>query len=483
MESVWSAGCKIPSRQRLRGNIKADAAVIGGGMAGILTAFKLKQKGLDVVVLEGRRVASGVTQNTTAKITSQHSLIYQRLIEQQGTEKAKQYAAANQAAVREYEKIISSLNINCSFTPQPAYVYSVDNADQIEKEVQAARFLGIDAEFTEETSLPLKVAGAVKFKEQAHFNPLEFIKVLSEQLTVYEDSFAQEIKDGVIVTKDGRIEAEKIVVATHFPFINAPGYYFARMHQSRSYVIALEGAQQLDGMYIDADENGLSFRNYKDLLLLGGGGHRTGENTLGGCYNKLRMAAERYYPQSSEKFHWSAQDCMPHDGIPYIGNYSSLTPNLYVATGFNKWGMTGSMTAAMILSDLITGRDNENKDVFDPQRFNITSVKGLVKDSMQAVSGLAKQNFSLPEAKLQQVQKGHGGLVEHDGEKVGVYRDQHGAVHLVSTRCPHLGCQLEWNADEHSWDCPCHGSRFDYKGRLLDNPATKDLDTAEDITD
>ncbi|WP_312643464.1 FAD-dependent oxidoreductase [Hydrogenoanaerobacterium sp.] len=478
MKSVWSESCSLPKREPLAGDLRADAVVIGAGMAGILTAFFLQQQGITTIVLEANEIASGVTKNTTAKITAQHNLIYDTLITDFGEEQAQQYAQANLLAVQQYQKLVEIRGISCHFEQRPAYVYSLDNAERIQKEVDAANRLGIKAGFTTHTALPFGVQGAVKFPDQAQFNPLEFINDIARDLTIYEHTMVREVKDNVVITDHGKVTAKNIAVATHYPFINAPGYYFMRMHQQRSYVVALENAPQLDGMYIDADEQGYSFRNYGDLLLLGGAGHRTGKNQTGGSYKQLQAAAKDFYPQSQVRYQWSAQDCMTLDGVPYIGNYSASTPNLYVATGFNKWGMTSSMVAAMLLSDQIAGKENPNAEVFSPQRFKVNaSVGNLMKDGAQSVAGLTAQLLHVPATELEQLENGHGGVVDYDGEKVGVYKNESGETFLVSTRCPHLGCQLEWNPDELTWDCPCHGSRFDYKGKLIGNPALRDLQT------
>lgn len=478
MESIWSKTAKGVEHERLSGNISVEAAVIGGGMAGILTAFFLHQKNIKTIVLEASKTGGGQTKNTTAKITSQHNLIYDKLLKDFGEEKAKQYANANQEAIKKYAEIINQQSIDCSFEEMPAYLYSQSQQDviKLEREAQAAKRLKIGAEFVTQTNLPFPVAGAVKFDSQAQFHPLLFLQAIAKDLTIFENTKAVDVDKNRIITENGTVTADYIIFATHYPFINVPGFYFARMHQERSYVLALKDAQKLDGMYLGVDGEGLSFRNYNDVLLLGGGGHRTGENSAGGKYKFLRSKAAELYPQSSEIHYWSAQDCMTLDDVPYIGQFSPSTPNWYVATGFRKWGMTSSMVSAMIISDAIAGIENPYADVFSPLRFTPSaSVKNLAADIGQAVKGLTRQNFTLPKAKLDEIPQGHGGVVEHEGEKIGVYKDENEKTYFVSTRCSHLGCQVEWNPDEKSWDCPCHGSRFDYTGKLLSNPANKDL--------
>jgi len=476
MKSVWSESCKFRKREALNKDIKTDVLVIGAGIAGILTAYMLKQKGRDVVLIDAAEIASGNTKNTTAKITSQHDLIYSKLISEFGEEKARQYAKANELAIKKYKEIIEYKRIECDFEEKPAYVYSLNEVDVLKEEVEAAKNLGIDAEFVQEVNLPFKIKGAVKFNNQAQFNPLKFLRGISNELVIYENTRALEIKENLVVTSGGNITANNIVVATHYPIMNAPGYYFMKMHQERSYVLALENTSEIDGMYIDLNKEGYSFRTYNNLLLLGGISHRTGENEEGGSYDELRKVAKRLYPKAKEKYYWSAQDCMTIDGIPYIGRYSSETPNIYVATGFNKWGMTSSMVSAMIISDMILEKENDFSEIFSPRRFDLSlSINNIANDLIETAKNFIAQKVYIPSSEIEHIKNGHGGIIEYNGEKVGVYKDKEGKEFFVSTKCTHLGCQLSWNADELTWDCPCHGSRFDYKGRLIGSPATKDL--------
>ena len=476
MKSVWSESCKFRKRDALNKDIKTDVLVIGAGIAGVLTAYMLKQKGREVVVIDAAEIASGNTKNTTAKITSQHDLIYSKLIAEFGEEKARQYAKANELAIKKYKEIIEDKRIECDFEEKPAYVYSLNEIDVLKEEVEAAKNLGIDAEFVDEANLPFKINGAVKFNNQAQFNPLKFLKGISNELIIYENTRALEIKENLVVTSGGNITANNIVVATHYPIMNAPGYYFMKMHQERSYVLALENTSEIDGMYIDINKEGYSFRTYNNLLLLGGISHRTGENEEGGSYDKLRKVAKELYTKAKEKYYWSAQDCMTIDGIPYIGRYSSETPNIYVATGFNKWGMTSSMVSAMIISDMILEKENDFSEIFSPRRFDLSlSINNIANDLIETAKNFIAQKVSIPSSEIEHIKNGHGGIIEYNGEKVGVYKNKEGKEFFVSTKCTHLGCQLSWNADELTWDCPCHGSRFDYKGRLIGSPATKDL--------
>ena len=430
MKSLWENTIEIPNFKVLDGDKKTDVLIIGGGMAGVLCAAELKNRNVDYVLLEAGKIGMGITRNTTAKITSQHGLIYNKLITKFGVEKAKKYLEINEWAVKKYKELCTQ--IDCDFEEKPSFVYSLRDKSVIEKEMRALEKLGFNALFKEETPLPFKIAGAVGFENQGQFNPLKFLYSISNGLNIYENTKVTALAGKTAYTDRGKITAQKIIVATHFPFINKHGSYFIKMYQHRSYVLGLNNAVNLDGMYVDENLKGLSFRNYGDLLLLGGGSHRTGKQ--GGSYNELRREALKYYPKSEEEYHFATQDCMTLDGIPYIGQYSKSTQNLYTATGFNKWGMTSSMVAATLLADLITDKENHYSEVFSPSR-NIFTPELLV-NGFEAVSGM---------------------------------------IMPTTRRCPHLGCGLKWNKQERSFDCPCHGSRFSEEGKLIDNPATGDL--------
>ena len=481
MDSVWSQTCQIEERPPLPGDVRTEVAVIGAGMAGVLTAAALREAGAHVVVLEADRIAGGQTRNTTAKLTSQHGLTYATLTRTLGADRARQYALANEAALAEYRRVIAENAIDCDLEEQSAYVYG-DDADQLRDEADAAAALGLPASFTADTSLPFPAAGAVRFDRQAQFHPLKFLRAAAAPLTIYERTPVRTVDGHRLVTPHGTVTAEKIVFACHYPFVNFPGLYFARMHQERSYVLALENTPPMDGMWIFADgaSNAFSFRRWNGLLLLGGGGHRCGENSAGGRYDTLRQKARTWFPDCRETARWSAQDCVTADSVPYIGRYAASRPDWYVATGFRKWGMTTSMVAAMLLRDSICGRENAFAAVFDPGRFDTETVAGVAGESAQSVRGLARRFFQIPDETAKKLRPGHGGVVWLDGEKLGVYKDADGTLYPVDIRCPHMGCQLEWNPDEASWDCPCHGSRFDRFGKLLSGPAQTDIESGGD---
>lgn len=475
MESIWTKTCKLMPRAALTTDKKVEVAVIGAGMTGVLVGKMLQDAGFQVILLEANTIGSGQTANTTGKITAQHGMFCEKLILAAGTEKASAYVKANLQAVEDYATLISNQKIDCNFEKKDAYLFARKNLDILEKEQSAAEKLGLSMELLKECALPFPVAGVLKLKNQAQFHPLKFLQAIAAELTIYEKTPVLSVKENVLHTSRHTVTAEHIIFACHFPFVNVPGYYFARMHQSRAYLLALEGAALPEGIWISAEESGYTLRTYNQITLFGGEDHRTGENPKGTCYEKLREAAKQYFPSASEIAAWSAQDCMTHDHLPYVGKFAKSEPNWYIATGFGKWGMSNAMVAATLLCKLIQNKDHPAKEVLSPARFHLAAIPDFMKDGAKAVSGLTKSKLFVPDDVAAKFAPGTGGLAEGETGKVGVYRNEEGEIYTIHPVCPHLGCQLEWNADEKSWDCPCHGSRFDYKGNVLDGPAQEGL--------
>ena len=438
MQSLWEKEVTLSAFPKFEGDKRTDVLIVGGGMAGILCAHFLQKYGVDYCLVEAGRIAEGVTGHTTAKITSQHGLQYHEIAKRYGLEAAARYYSSNQKALDYYRMLCGG--ISCDFEEKENFVYSVKNRGVLERETEILEKIHADVAFAEKIPLPFGTCGAVSFPRQAQFHPLKFLAVLAKNLNIFEHTRvigfgACAGKTGarkVMLSGGGTILAEKIIIATHFPMLNKHGNFFIKLYQHRSYVSALKNVPHLPGMYVDEDEKGFSFRNAGDCLLLGGGSHRTGKK--GGSYTEVRGAAERFYPGAKEVCRWATQDCMSLDGIPYIGEYSKGSKNIYVATGFNKWGMTSSMTAGMLLSDLILEKKSEYEALFSPFRSMLTPQLAI--------------NF---------------------GESLK------GVLSFSKRRCPHLGCVLKWNKEEHSWDCPCHGSRFAENGTLLDNPSNNNL--------
>ncbi len=431
MNSLWTENSQLPRFDPLRGDLNTDVLIIGGGMAGLLCAWHLHQSGINYALAEANRIGSGITKNTTAKITSQHGLIYHTLLRRFGKENTRLYYDANQEALNQFRRLAT--HMDCDFSAQDSYVYSRTDPALLEQEMSALSAISVPAELVGSVSLPLRTVGAVRFRNQAQFHPLKFLSQLSAGLNIFENTPVRELAPHTATTDSGTIRAKNIIVATHFPMLNKHGSYFLKLYQDRSYVIALENAGTVDGIYIDEAQKGMSFRSYGDLLLLGGGDHRTGK--YGGNWDELESFAAIHYPGAKIQYRWATQDCMSLDGMPYIGPYSRRTDGLFVATGFNKWGMTGSMVAAKLLSDMVQEKENPCASLFSPSRTILRPQ--LAVNAWEAVTSLLTP---------------------------------------TPRRCPHMGCALKWNPQEHSWDCPCHGSRFQENGKLIDGPATGDLE-------
>lgn len=427
MKSLWLNDNTLPQFPALHGEHKTDVLIIGGGLCGILCAYEMQKSGVNYTLLEAERICRKTSGNTTAKITSQHGLIYADILKKYGCEAAAKYYLVNQRAIEKYAGL--SERTECGFERKDNFIYSLSDEKKLDDEMDALEKIRAKAMlYPSLSALPFDVLGAVKFPDQAQFDPVKFVTAISKNMHIYESSRVLGFDGKTYYGKDFRVTADKVIVATHFPIFNKHGGYSLKLYQHRSYVIALKNVSKLNGMYLDENEKGLSFRRQGEYLLLGGGSHRTGKN--GGNWKELRERAKRLYPESEEAFHWAAQDCMSLDGLPYIGQYSKKTPDLFVATGFNKWGMTLSMVSAMILKDLIFGKTNDYADIFSPSRTILHP---------QLLTNTLETTLSI--------------------------------ITPTKPRCPHLGCALKWNEAEHSWDCTCHGSRLDENGRVIEGPA------------
>lgn len=436
MQSLWTDTVTLPTFPTLEKDEAAEVCIIGGGMAGILCAYFLKDAGIDCLLCEADTIGSGTTSGTTAVISAQHDTLYGTLIKQFGYTMARLYLEANLHAVSSYEMLAQG--IDCDFEKIPASIYSCDNPALMEAEAGTLHSLGYKAHLLTKIPHPVPALAAVEFPDQAQFHPLKFIAAVAKDLPIKEHTRVTGIEKNTVYAGDYKITAGKIIVTTHFPFLNTRGLYFAKLHQRRSYVLTVKDPAATPGSYVDHGTGGLYFRTYKDMLLIGGGDHRTGKE--GGRFAPLYDFAKEHYSTVSECYSWATQDCISLDGVPYIGHYSKNTPHLFVATGFNEWGMTPSMVSALLLRDLVQGRENKYAEVFSPSR-----------------SMLRMQLFS----------------------NLGV--SIAGLLTPSRMRCPHLGCALKWNPYEHTWDCACHGSRFTKDGKLLCNPATGDLPHVKDM--
>lgn len=517
MNSFWLNSNENKNKYKeLDKDISADVCIVGAGIFGLTCGYYLTKQGYNVVILEKEaEIASKTTGHTTAKITSQHNLIYKYLIDSFGVSEVKHYLYANQEAIENIYQIIKDENINCNFERQDSYVYT-NNADELEKiklENEAVNSIGFNSEFVTSTPLPFDVLGAIKFPNQAEFNPIKYAYGLANAIIknsgkIYIDTLVQNIEkdDDIFITscKDYVVRSKYVILATHYPFIDRLGYYFLKMYQSTSYVIAVDiGSKTFDGMYINSEEPTFSYRfinyNSKNLLLVGGADHKTGSKIdLSNAYNILEDEVRKYYPDCKVLYKWNTEDCITLDKIPYIGEFSHFMPNMYIGTGFNKWGMTSSNVAGNIIVDKILGRENEYENVFKATRLhpikNNVELGNMIKET---TNSFVINKFKVPDADLdviednsvmsgskkagnfEEIKNDSGHVLKYNGQTIGIYKDNDGKIFAVNPICTHLGCLLSWNNLDKTWDCPCHGSRFDYKGHQLYNPAIRDLDVID----
>ena len=494
MKSLWIETTKDEiSLEPLRKDEETEVCVIGAGLFGLTTAYYLTELGKKVIVLEKGEIGEKASGNTTGKISSLHGLFYDHLISDYGEDYARKYLEANEKTIQNIKDIIQKEQIECELTEQSAFVYTAkqDEVQEIEKEVEAVKKLGKDAQFVTNIGLPFKIKGAIEFKNQAQFHPRKYMLGLAKSILkknqIYNYTTVTDVsKEGEqfkIYTDRGNITAKYVVLATHYPIVNMPGFYFTKMYQSTSYLIAIETDKKLPkGMYINAKEPIYTFRtatyNEKEILLIGGSGHKTGEPIENNShYEELEKKAKELYPDCKVLFRWNTRDCISLDKIPYIGEFSNVMKNMYVGTGFNKWGITSSNIAANIIADKIIGEENEYEEIFTATRMkpikNRWEVENMLKET---VNSIALNKFKIDSWNLDLIEKDNGAIVEINGENVGIYKDIQGKIYAVKPNCSHLGCLLSWNNLDKTWDCPCHGSRFDYTGRNIYEPAIKNLD-------
>jgi len=499
-QSYWIASTPETSLPPLNQDIDVDLLIIGGGMVGISCAYQLKDDGLNIAIIEGDRILHGTTAYTTAKITSQHGLIYDKHKKSLGETLTKQYAQANESAIKEIKKIIDLNKIECDYEAQSAYIYTQQDEyiEQIQNEVKTALDLGIKASFVNEIPFGFPIKGAVRFDDQAQFHPRKYLLKLAEIITqsgvqIYEHTRAVEmenhIMDSYIVkTSTGsKITAKKVIIASHYPFYNKQGLYFSRIYQDRSYIVAIRAKEKYPGgMYINSEEPSRSLRGQKsdegELILVVGEDHKTGQGEdTNDHYKSLINFASKIFTIEDIPYRWSTQYCMTLDGIPYVGHFTEETPNLYIATGFQKWGMTNSVVSSILIRDLILSGKSPWFDVYNPSRKTIAaSAKEFIVQNANVATQLIDGKLSKLSKDID-ILPGEGKVVEADGKRAGAFKDEDCNLHLVNTTCTHMGCELNWNNGERSWDCPCHGSRFDVDGKVIDGPAVSPLSFDNDV--
>jgi glycine/D-amino acid oxidase-like deaminating enzyme/nitrite reductase/ring-hydroxylating ferredoxin subunit len=494
--SVWLATATHPTFDPLTADLDVDVAVVGGGITGLTTALLLQRNGARVAVIEAGRVGGGTTGHTTGKVSSQHGLKYHQLIQDVGEDKARIYAEANQQAIAKVRELADDVGADCDFQTAPSFLFTTapDEVEDLEAEHAAAVRLGLPASLTTETDLPFRVQQALRFDDQAHFHATRYTAALARALDergvqIVEQTRAmgvEEGKDGVTVkTERGDVRAGHVVIATLLPFLDRGGF-FAKARPKRAYgIAAVLRSGFLTGMHMTAGDPTRSTRPWVDGdrrgIIVVGEDHETGSDQASPArYGALEDWARSHFDVASFEYRWSAQDFIPADGMPYIGR-SPRSTRTFVATGFQKWGLTNGTVAAQILTDLIGGRDHPWLEAFDATRIGDPStLTSLAKDNLKVGAHFVGDRIGRVRAgSIDHLAPGEGGIVKADGKTVGAYRAPDGTVHAVSVDCTHMGCTVKWNSAERSWDCPCHGSRFDCDGAVLDGPAVRPLSQVE----
>ncbi|MHA6252393.1 FAD-dependent oxidoreductase [Oceanobacillus sp. CAU 1775] len=492
-KSYWLEALQLEEFPQLTEDIEVDVAIVGGGITGIAAAYFLKEAGLKLALLDASRLMNGATGHTTAKITTQHDLIYDELISNIGEEEAKLYYEANNEALEKMKRIIEEENISCDFQEEPAIIYSTsaEYEKKIKDEAAAYKKLGIPGKLSDRILLDIEIKNALYLEKQAQFHPVKYLQHLVEQLQktdiqIYENTTALKIETGdepIVVTRGGvKVKSKFVLICSHFPFYEGVGLYSNRMHPERSYALTAKTKKKYPGgMYLSADKPTHSLRSIaidnEEQVLFGGYSHKTGkkENTKE-KYHAVELFADEKFGIEELTYHWSTQDLTTLDKVPYIGPLTSGNQNILVATGFRKWGMTTSHVAAQIFHDIIFGKENKYLDLFTPSRFNVkASIPTLAKVTAGVVTDLTKGKLEKPDVSKTDLGIDEGAVITVEGKRKGAYRDVDGTVHVVDTTCTHAGCEVNWNNAERSWDCPCHGSRFSYDGEVLEGPAEKPL--------
>lgn len=492
-QSYWTDSVETPEFSKLNKDIDVDVVIVGGGITGITAAYLLTNAGMKVAILDSDRLLNGTTGHTTAKITAQHDLIYDELIKNLGIDKARLYYESNMEALSFISQTIDQLQIDCDFSRQDAWIYATTEKYQakIEKEANAYEKLGISGRLVESIPIDIDVKNALIMHNQAQFHPVKYLTTLIKQIIekggqIFEHTTAVDVetrKQPTVLTDDKySVTADYILACTHFPFYEGLGFYSARMHANRSYLIAAKTENKFPGgMYLSVDEPKRSLRSVKingeEMVLIGGENHKTGqsEDTIK-HYQALEKFGQQILKTDEIPYRWSAQDLTTLDKVPYIGNVTSGQNRILIATGYRKWGMTNGTNAALLLSDIVLNQKNNYLDLYTPSRFNVVpSLKNLIVENANVAEHLIKGKLQMSHINADFLSNDEADIISIKGERKGAYKDAEGKLHIVDTTCTHVGCEVEWNNGERSWDCPCHGSRFSYTGEVIEGPAEKPL--------
>ena len=488
--SYWIATSEAEARPPLSGDAEVDVVVVGGGITGLTAAVLAARGGARVMLLEARRLAMGTTGNTTAKVTTLHGVVYSELEQRLGLQVARDYADLNRLGLEQIRALAGELAIDCDLTKMDAVTYTEqpERRRDIEREVEIARSLGLPASYTDTVSLPYSVAAAIRFTDQALFHPRRYVLGLAAAVeaaggTVHEGTrVLGAIVDGErcrVATTHGTVMAGRVIVATLLPVVDRMGL-FARTEPSRSYALSAMAADTaISAMYLSIDTPTRSVRPHPDpsgtRLIITGESHKTGQATSPMDHVNALAAYARDRLGAEPEYRWSAQDYVSADGLPFIGRLDPRSDRILGATGFRKWGMTNGTAAGVVLAERVLGREHPLARTFDTTRLRpMAGTPSFVKANINVAQRFVGDRLR-KKPDFRDVRPGEGAVIKLKGSDVAAYRGEDGAIRAVSARCTHLGCIVGFNAAERTWDCPCHGSRYDIDGRVIEGPATKQL--------
>ena len=492
-EPLWREDTTFDSFDSLSENLSTDVLIVGGGITGITTAYLLAKSGKQVTLIEADQLVNGTTGHTTAKVTAQHGLIYDEFQNHFGVDDASLYYQAQMSALAFMEEVIEKHSIDCDWVKEDAHLFATtkQGALKLEKEYKAYMNLDIPGELTDTLPFDMDATKALSMKDQARFHPVKYLAAIVKELKnlgcdIYEHTKATDVTEGdrieVATGNHCTITCDQLVSCSHFPFYDGKGFYFSRMYAERSYLMAIEPEKEIpSGMYVSIDEPKRTVRTAEyegnPILLVGGESHKTGEGIdTSFHYRAIEEFAAETFGIKKKLFQWSAQDLTTLDKVPYIGPITRRNKRVFIATGFRKWGMTNGTLAAQLITDYVRGETSLFHDLFKPSRFKTDpSMKQFLSQNFDVATHLIDGKLEIVGERPERLRTGEGKVIQWEGQRAGAYKDQEGKVYMVDTTCTHMGCEVEWNSAEHSWDCPCHGSRFSYDGSVMEGPADKPL--------
>lgn len=494
--SIWQETAGTPAHHQERAfspNQVYDCLIIGAGITGITTALLLQQAGKQCIIAEATSAGFGTTGGTSAHLNTFFDATYPEIESDFGEDAAKLVAQGGKEAMELINSFAKELKIDCDLEFKDAWLYaeSEKESEKLKQILEASKKAGLQVDVVKENIVPVPFSTVIKFEQQGQFHPLKYIKGLLDEYLALGGILLEntQIKscdpeDDIYVAKSNSavIKTRKVVYATHIP----PGINLLNLRNApyRSYVLGatLKDGQYPEGLAYDMQEPYHYFRTHiidgQKLLLVGGEDHKTGHGDPSVAFESLKKYVKQYYQIETIAFEWSAQYYVPVDGLPYIGQLPGSAQDIFVATGFNGNGMMLGTLSGKVITDLILGVKNEYAQLFDPSRLKpLAGFKAFVKENADVVWHFAADRFSFKQLdELQDIEPGEGKLVKFEDKQLAIYKDLSGKITALNPTCTHMGCTVQFNSAEQSWDCPCHGGRFDISGKVLNGPPTQDLE-------